>query len=149
MNYLIYIEVAAENLQFFLWFKDYSKRFSNLTTSKKVLAPKWVPDTVEVEPTVYGKPFDIKKASPETISVFKGTDFAMPKVTVSEYTNNPFFTPPMTPDGVKESPTLCSEYGWSDDRFTIRSDNKTFQQKAAGAFEAADVKLQPCKYVAN
>ena len=146
MNYLIYIERAAENLQFFLWFKDYSRRFSSLPASGKALASKWVSDTTEVDSTACSKPIDLKKLSPDTVAVFKDTDFAMPRVTVSEHTNNPFYTPPMTPDGAIGSPALCSEYGWSDDSYTLRSDDKTFEQKAAGAFEAADVKLQPCKH---
>ena len=35
MNYLKYIEHAAENLQFFLWFHDYNTRFNNLRESER------------------------------------------------------------------------------------------------------------------
>jgi hypothetical protein len=41
MNFLKYIELSAENLQFFLWYRDYSKRFNELPASEKALSPEW------------------------------------------------------------------------------------------------------------
>ena len=38
MNYLLYVEFAAENLQFYLWLKNYVKRFNDLPDSEKALA---------------------------------------------------------------------------------------------------------------
>ena len=41
MNFLKYIELSAENLQFYLWFRDYSKRYNELPDSEKALSPEW------------------------------------------------------------------------------------------------------------
>ncbi|UKZ47511.1 hypothetical protein TrVGV298_001730 [Trichoderma virens] len=41
MNYLVYVEHGAENLQFYLWFKNYEKRFAEAKTSDIALAPEW------------------------------------------------------------------------------------------------------------
>jgi hypothetical protein len=41
MDYLLYVEHAAENLQFYLWFDDYSRRFKAIPESQKILSPKW------------------------------------------------------------------------------------------------------------
>jgi len=42
MDYLVYVEHNAENLQFFLWFKEYTRRFNALPESEKALSPEWV-----------------------------------------------------------------------------------------------------------
>ncbi|KAL2112590.1 hypothetical protein VUR80DRAFT_7015 [Thermomyces stellatus] len=44
MDYLLYVEREAESLQFFLWYYDYVKRWSELPSAKKATAPKWDPD---------------------------------------------------------------------------------------------------------
>lgn len=41
MDYLVYVEHNAENLQFYLWYQDYCKRFDALPASEKALAPEW------------------------------------------------------------------------------------------------------------
>jgi hypothetical protein len=43
MDYLVYIAHDAENLQFFLWLRDYTERFNALTESQQNLSPEWVP----------------------------------------------------------------------------------------------------------
>ena len=43
MDYLVYVEHNAENLQFYLWYKDYVKRFEALSDSEKALSPEWTP----------------------------------------------------------------------------------------------------------
>jgi hypothetical protein len=48
MDYLIYIEHNAENLQFFLWYRDYERRFYDLPGKERVLSPEWIPETKEV-----------------------------------------------------------------------------------------------------
>ena len=144
MNYLIYIEYAAENLQFFLWYRDYCKRFYELPQAQRILAPEWTAEQAEAEPPVVAN----KKISAVTAAIFKGTDFAPPQVTVNEFVVNPFNTPPRTPSGEagKESPVSPhSEYGWSDDGSTLRSSKKPFMNTTAGAYEGADLKWQPCE----
>lgn len=48
MDYLVYIEYTAENLQFFLWYRDYVRRFEKLSEKEKALSPEWIPEPVEV-----------------------------------------------------------------------------------------------------
>jgi hypothetical protein len=43
MDYLVYVEHNAENLQFYLWYKDYVRRFDTLSEGEKVLSPEWIP----------------------------------------------------------------------------------------------------------
>lgn len=147
MNYLIYIEHAAENLQFFLWYRDYIKRFLALPSSERGLAPEWTVAQAETE-AMASPPNNTgpRKTSPEVAAVFKGTDFApASKGPVGEYGLNPFHTPPVTPPVDKESFTP-SEYGWSDDGSTLKSTSRSFAKKTAGAYEGAEVKWQPCTY---
>ena len=39
MQYLLYVEHAAENLQFYLWLRDYTERFNALSENEKALSP--------------------------------------------------------------------------------------------------------------
>ena len=146
MNYLIYIEHAAENLQFYLWFKDYLKRFNNLPASEQALAPTWSAekdgDQQESKETKQQK----QHISPEAAAAFKGTDFA-PTANVREVKNNPFNTPPRTPKGDAESVTT-TDAPWSDSGSTLnvsRTTGGSHKKQAAEAFETADLKWQPCK----
>ena len=41
LDYLVYIAHDAENLQFYLWYLDYSRRFKNLPESERRLSPEW------------------------------------------------------------------------------------------------------------
>lgn len=145
MNYLMYIEHSAENLQFFLWYKDYVKRFNNLPDNEKALAPIWTAPEPEAEPKPT-TPGLKQYVSPETAAAFKGTDFAGPIASVTEVKSNPFNTPPLTPKA--ETQSLVSEIGWSPNASTLNVSHKTagsHQKQAAGAFEDANVKFQPCK----
>ena len=146
MNYLIYIEHAAENLQFFLWYRDFAKRFSELPSNERSLAPVWTAEQAEQdEKTSNGAPLK-HQVSAETAALFKGTDFAAPVANVMEVKGNPFHTPPRTPYNERDS-LAPNERAWSDNASTLHSNaNKSFQTKAAGAFETADLKWQPCEY---
>lgn len=149
MNYLIYIEHAAENLQFFLWHRDYTRRFSTLPENEQRLAPEWTVDQAEAEVMAsQNTSSGTKNLSPETTAVFRGTEFAAPVTSFGvEPKGNPFNTPPRTPLEERESFTV-SDNGWSDNGSTVQGSYKSsHQKKAAGAFEAADLKLQPCKYI--
>ncbi|QSZ33286.1 hypothetical protein DSL72_002874 [Monilinia vaccinii-corymbosi] len=48
MDFLVYIEHDAENLQFYLWYKDYVRRFEALPDHEKKLSPEWVPGPTEL-----------------------------------------------------------------------------------------------------
>jgi len=137
MNYLKYIELSAENLQFFLWFRSYCKRFDDLPENEKALSPEWIQDYESETP----RP---KVFSPEAATIFKGTDFAgESKITETEK-SNPFFTPPQTPNS-----DLRPEGGESADPYEasllsgVQADHA---QRATGAFKSAGLKWKPRKF---
>ncbi|KAL9065101.1 MAG: hypothetical protein Q9161_008448 [Pseudevernia consocians] len=41
MEYLVYVSHDAENLQFWLWYEDYSRRFFAASKSEQALSPSW------------------------------------------------------------------------------------------------------------
>ncbi|KAF1814972.1 hypothetical protein P152DRAFT_240440 [Eremomyces bilateralis CBS 781.70] len=43
MDYLIYVAHDAENLQFYLWLRDYTKKFERLKLQDQSLSPEWEP----------------------------------------------------------------------------------------------------------
>ena len=43
MVYLLYVSRDAETLQFFLWLKDYTRRFNDLAEHDTLLSPSWNP----------------------------------------------------------------------------------------------------------
>lgn len=48
MDYLVYVEFSAENLQFYLWYQNYVKRFEALPESEKALSPPWIPEEHDI-----------------------------------------------------------------------------------------------------
>ncbi|KAK4673728.1 hypothetical protein QC763_114510 [Podospora pseudopauciseta] len=119
MNYLIYVERSAENLQFFLWYRDFEKRFNEAQTADLTLAPEWTL-AMEEEAVARIKKEQAEKArvkppksvSPAVAEIFKGTDFEKPIQKPSVATTiattpisplaasnggDPFGTPPRTP----------------------------------------------------
>lgn len=47
MDYLVYIEYSAENLQFYLWYRSYVERFNASTEEERALSPEWIPEIKE------------------------------------------------------------------------------------------------------
>jgi hypothetical protein len=146
MNYLVYIEHSAENLQFYLWLKDYSKRFEDAPTADTALAPVW---TQEMEEEVLTrvqkeKASRLRQEAPGA-EIFTGTDFEkkMKKpdpglAAVKSGNNNPFNTPPRTPAGGHDNDT--ESIGMS--QFT--STQATYKSLASEAFASAGAKA-PCQ----
>ncbi|KAH6854943.1 hypothetical protein B0I37DRAFT_43318 [Chaetomium sp. MPI-CAGE-AT-0009] len=84
MNYLLYIERSAENLQFFLWHRDYERRFAGAQTADLSLAPEWT-QAMEDEAILRIKKEQAEKARrvpKQAATIFQGTDFE--KCTESE-----------------------------------------------------------------
>ncbi|KAF3050520.1 hypothetical protein E8E11_008782 [Didymella keratinophila] len=136
MNFLKYIELSAENLQFFLWYRDYSKRFNELPESEKVLSPEWTGSQTT------GEAPKLSKKNPEVNAILAGTDFASEKTAArsdKSNSNNPFFTPPHTPtaDSHRREESLDSY----DESMTTGKVNHS--ERAAGAFENAGLKWKP------
>jgi hypothetical protein len=46
-DYLLYVEQNAEPLQFFLWYCDYTDRWSRLLPQQMSLSPRWCPHEVD------------------------------------------------------------------------------------------------------
>ena len=152
MNFLLYIENSAENLQFYLWYRDYVKRFDQLPESEKRLSPEWVPEqpkrkTLAAKMTSDSNmsPEEKRRANQEVAAALKGTDFdSKVKLTVTEVGANPFNTPPRTPMDDKDSAMASTVY-WSENASTLQSGTGTSHtQKTADAFETAKT-FQPCK----
>jgi hypothetical protein len=146
MEYVYHVERNAENLQFFLWYRDYVKRFDALPEKERSLAPEWTMDAAEAQALASQTNGVGKRVNPEIAAMLKGTDFGpKPKVTASDVTGNPFNTPPRTPANEKESTGPASDTGWSDDVSTVKDSRyHNLPAKAAGAFQTSEL-LQPCK----
>ena len=139
MNYLIYIEHAAENLQFWLWHRDYTKRFHELSPNERNLAPEWITEQAEAEALASQSVGNVvhKNISPEAAAVFRGSDFA------PRGAGNPFNTPPRTPTAESREKFVQSDEVQNDYGSTMK---KSFNMTAATAFEKADLKWQPCRF---
>ncbi|KAL7938232.1 hypothetical protein V8C35DRAFT_145202 [Trichoderma chlorosporum] len=143
MNYLVYVEHAAENLQFYLWFKSYEKRFAEAKVSDVALAPEWT-QAMEDEAVAKVRKEQVDKMRrepPTTAALFKGTDFEKQACGKKA---NPFNTPPRSPVGVSnyETPTASWEVMSSSSASNAQStSNASSRTQAAEAFVTAGVKL--------
>src|SRR5271170_2454738 len=98
MEYVYHIEHNAENLQFFLWYRDYVKRFEALPENERALAPQWTIDVAEAQALASQTNAVGKRINPEIAAILKGTDFGpKSKTAMAEVNGNPFNTPPRTP----------------------------------------------------
>lgn len=76
MDYLVYVSRDAENLQFLLWLRDYTKRFSDLPQSEAALSPEWAPDTkalVELKSSAHSKMISPNALSKERLAISPST----------------------------------------------------------------------------
>ena len=143
MDFVSYIERDPENLQFYLWYRDYVKRFNELPVNERMLAPEWTPERADAEAAAIRSDEKPKKLAPTVAAVLKGTDFDNKnKATVSESNPNPFNDPPKTPNTERDS-VAPSTAGWSDDGSTLRSGLVNHTKKADEAFQSVDAQ-KPC-----
>ena len=144
MNYLIYIEHDAENLQFYLWFQDYSARFEKLPASEKVLSPAWNQSQANSEaagnsPTKRSS----TRVNPQAAAVLKDTDFADGKPQPRVEGADPFITPDKTPS-LDEKRDVLSEYGSSTGVKSTTASSAAHRSVAEHAFEDAGMQWKPC-----
>jgi hypothetical protein len=142
MHYLVYIERAAENLQFFLWYRDYSRRFFLLPHCQQELSPVWT-ETLQTETDARGgqRATLLQTVSPEVVDIIEESQLAS-KLQNPKIGWSPFSTPTRSIQGDHDGETLKS--GQSDSvksPATVRS--TTMGEAAAAAFERAE-HLQPC-----
>jgi len=92
MNYLKYIEHAAENLQFYLWYRDYSARWQKLPESEKALTPEWTRSQLDTE--IYGTATSrTAKGSPMVTSLAQDL-MSRGSPTISTHRVDPFHSTP-------------------------------------------------------
>lgn len=136
MSYLIYVEHAAENLQFYLWYRDYERRFNSAKTTDIKLAPEWTRAMQDETVAKLRKEHaDKVRKEPESTQIFKGTDFEERKNRGSNK-GNPFNTPPQS-RGENASIDMSSHTSHS-----MRG--ASYQAQASEAFQAAGAR-QPCE----
>jgi hypothetical protein len=143
MSYLIYVEHAAENLQFYLWFKDYEKRFNSNPTTDAKLAPEWtraMQDEAIIK--IRKEQADKMRKEPKAAAIFKGTDFEKNPTAQDRSmsaTIDPFTTPPQSSGGDVASIFTATN--------TMPSlDATSYMSQASDAFQAAGTQ-QPCKSI--
>jgi hypothetical protein len=141
MDFLMYIEHDAENLQFYMWYKDYVKRFFQTPEREQKLAPEWTTEQAQAEKKAIEqeKP---KRVPIDAAHVLKGTDFEPPQPIGQEPDHNPFNTPPRTPSANERDSVAPSTVGWSENGSTLNSGATDHTKKTAQAFDQVDA-LQP------
>lgn len=146
LNYLKYIEHNAENLQFFLWFKDYCERFEKLPASEKALSPEWTTAQAEAE-LATAQAARLKKTTPIVEAILEGTDFAETNVKVTDPEKSDLFNDySRTSSPIDRKEMTFSEYGSSIGDDTTVSSKSDFQRKATEALSKAGMKWKPCKF---
>lgn len=150
MNYLIYVEFAAENLQFYLWHRDYVKRFNAAPASDIALAPEWTKQMETEVATKLQREVTDKAAraaaqdGAAAADMFKGTDFdketAVENVAdaAAAANPNPFVTPPRTRSGDERESTFAP---------SVLSNANTSRSHANDAIAAAGAST-PCTFPA-
>jgi hypothetical protein len=141
MDFSKYIERNPENLQFYLWYRDYLKRFDNLPDGERSLALEWTVERANAEAEAARLEEKPKKVNPTAAAVLKGTDFDTKtgKAAVSEVHPDPF-KDPQTPNTERDS-MAPSNAGLDDTSTLIPPMNPS--KAAAAAFESVNVP-QPC-----
>ncbi|KPM45052.1 hypothetical protein AK830_g1439 [Neonectria ditissima] len=134
MTYLIYVEHAAENLQFYLWYKNYEKRFLIADTADVRLAPEWSQamqnDAIS---RIRKETVDKVRKEPITADIFKGSDFEKQGNEKVVDGANPFSTPPQSSRGGSPSMYTASNAAPS-------TNASSYQTQASEAFQAAGVR---------
>ena len=143
MDFAKYIERIPENLQFYLWYRDYLKRFDNLPHGERSLAPEWTVERAAAETEAVRAEEKPKKVNAAVAEVLKGTDFETKaaKPAISEVHPDPF-KDPQTPNAERDS-IAPSTAGWTDDSSTLKSPMNP-AKAAAAAFDSVDAP-QPCR----
>lgn len=137
MNYLLYIEHSAENLQFFLWYRDYVKRFALAQTADTRLSPEWT-QAMEDETTarIQKDAVERMRREPKALAaILKGTVFdkGADVAAVDNGNPDPFSTPPPTPS-IKSAPSFLPGSHYSG-----------YRTRGRDAFSAVGA-TQPCTF---
>jgi hypothetical protein len=136
MDFLKYIEHSAENLQFYLWYKDYEKRFSELPESERKLSPEWTQEQEEAETATYRAQLKNKSLTAEAKDIMKKQNLSRIDEAVDKEKANPFHDS----DGEKSSIDSASAKRPISGPQSMRTQ---YSDTAKQAFEDAGAKYQP------
>jgi hypothetical protein len=147
MDFLKYIEHSAENLQFYLWFKDYVTRFEALPEGERNLSTEWTQAQEEAEKNSYRAQLKQKPLAVEANEILKAQSLLAEKESpVSE-----------KPDPFSDARDISSSGSKFDDSMSgsmdhtmsgFQSSKTGYSQGAEAAFQDAGCKYQPCKLFA-
>lgn len=174
LNYLLYVEHGAENLQFYLWYRDYAKRFGKLPQRERELSAEYTHTPVTAGAPLSPLPDTWKPGTskiPGAVQQFISDAFAQesaksdPRATVpqlavpapawapgSEYREeSPLFTPLRTPPPPPKSGGSGASGQSSGSNPPFSENNQplakvNYKQAASEAFEAVEHKWQPCQF---
>lgn len=136
MDFLKYVEHSAENLQFYLWFKDYVQRFESLPKSERDLAPEWTQAQEEAEVVAYRNQHKQKTLVAEANEILKKQELKPTPVSSHSEKRDPFGDSQDEASSFESAPR--PETGF-------KSTKTNFSKNAESAFEDAGCRFQPCK----
>jgi hypothetical protein len=140
MDYLVYIEHNAENLQFFLWFRDYERRFDALPEKEKALASEWVQESKEVPTLAKDQEKEPKTGKRNTIAAMMESGYDTKEAALFTEDKELARTIDRHTSVIKENGSLASP------SFTTSSvSGSTIAPTTAEATAQAGLKWQPCK----
>jgi len=146
MDFLKYVEHSAENLQFYLWFKDYSKRFEALPETERNLSPEWTQAQEDSESAAYRSQLKQRTLTAEAAAILKSQDLTTEKSTPVSDNQDPFGDSRVSSsNGLKhETSSIDSDPArrpWSGLQSAMSTKSRT---AAETAFEDAGCNFQPC-----
>jgi hypothetical protein len=153
MNYLYYVEHSAENLQFFLWYRDYVKRFKEANTSDISLAPEWT--RAQQDNALQAAQAQATAQKTRALSkndIFKGSDFDSALKGGTNDSKDPFISPPYTPGDIlpnrkgSQPWDLPSSVSGYESSYSTSFMGSSYKQTAGEAFQSAGLK-QPCQFI--
>lgn len=145
MNYLKYVEHSAENLQFYLWYRDYVERFDKLPSPEKALSPEWSASRMDAEIT---QPVRRKKTPAAIATVLEGTEFA-DTVPLAAEKRDPYDEPRSDSPEMMRAPASPTFSDFDSSCMSMErpvSSRSDFDRKAEEAMTDAGMQWKPCKY---
>lgn len=135
MDYLIYVAHDAETLQFYLWLKDYRKRYASLKEPQQALSPEWQARPVEERRITFKKTTTGSSGACPVVD----KDSVLRMKDLSRAAKEVFDEPPTSPAAT------ATDY----ESFITKSvdSQKTFQEHSNDANTAVGLKWQPCKFI--
>jgi len=146
MQYLLYVEHAAENLQFYLWLRDYTERFNALSENEKALSPPVPVNPLDPRLGPKSGPRPSNSVTKFLSSAFSSPSqqLAAPNPTMA----NPFTTPPRTPhssgdSGYEPGSSAIEPFSTFE---SVGLNKINHKQIAAEAYQSIGMGWQPCMF---